>query len=429
MSRASAARHAHVGHQRCRAPAPAGARSSAPASPGRSAPGRRCSCAGRRRPATGRASPRGAGDVGNRMAAAALVLCEQPLAALRVGLRDDGVAAGVRVGAAAVVGRAISAAGRRRPGPRPGRTTARSTAGEGGGRALGGCAGGKRARLDAAGNAICLESAAHGAGGARRRRAARPRQRRPSSSGAAASTCRRRRRISASSSACSVWRCSARSRCAPPSSRRRRSTTPARRARRGLLSRPLRAVPWRARRVARRRRQHAAVPDSLIGAARHWRTRELYWLTRYGIKMSGMPAWEFRLGESDLWAVVAFLERLPMLSTADYAADFTAVAGDRAPRRRRPAARAAAPRRRSTGGGSCRAPSRRRQPAAAPVLLHRLPFDPRRAGAGHARRPGARGLRTPRARRRAPRQHARQRRRLDPLAARIDPGTAMPDSA
>ena len=71
------------------------------------------------------------------------------------------------------------------------------------------------------------------------------------------------------------------------------------------------------------------VPDSLIGAARHWRTRELYWLTRYGIKMSGMPAWEFRLGESDLWAVVAFLERLPTLSTADYAADVAAVAGDR----------------------------------------------------------------------------------------------------
>ena len=62
------------------------------------------------------------------------------------------------------------------------------------------------------------------------------------------------------------------------------------------------------------------LPSALIDAAGDWKTRELYWITRYGIKMSGMPAWEFRLGEDDLWAVVGFLKLLPTLSTPDYAA-------------------------------------------------------------------------------------------------------------
>ncbi len=42
-------------------------------------------------------------------------------------------------------------------------------------------------------------------------------------------------------------------------------------------------------------------------------------MTRHGIKMSGMPAWEFRLADEDLWAVVAFLQRLPDLTPQQYA--------------------------------------------------------------------------------------------------------------
>lgn len=61
------------------------------------------------------------------------------------------------------------------------------------------------------------------------------------------------------------------------------------------------------------------VPGPLVDAGRHWRARELYWLTRYGIKMSGMPAWEYHLSEGDLWDVVAFLQRLPQLNAAGYA--------------------------------------------------------------------------------------------------------------
>jgi mono/diheme cytochrome c family protein len=61
------------------------------------------------------------------------------------------------------------------------------------------------------------------------------------------------------------------------------------------------------------------VPGPLVDAPQHWRARELYWVTRHGIRMSGMPAWEFRLGEEELWAVVAWVQHLPELSASDYA--------------------------------------------------------------------------------------------------------------
>lgn len=61
------------------------------------------------------------------------------------------------------------------------------------------------------------------------------------------------------------------------------------------------------------------LPGPLVDAGHRWRARELYWLTRNGIRMSGMPAWEFRLSEDDLWAVVAFVQALPALSPQRYA--------------------------------------------------------------------------------------------------------------
>ena len=61
------------------------------------------------------------------------------------------------------------------------------------------------------------------------------------------------------------------------------------------------------------------LPGPLVDARKNWRPRELYWLTRHGIKMSGMPAWDRRLTEAELWSVVAFMQRLPDLSAAQYA--------------------------------------------------------------------------------------------------------------
>jgi mono/diheme cytochrome c family protein len=60
------------------------------------------------------------------------------------------------------------------------------------------------------------------------------------------------------------------------------------------------------------------VPANLAHTARNWRPSELYWVVKHGIKMSGMPAWKFRLPEDDLWAIVAFLQELPKLSPLQY---------------------------------------------------------------------------------------------------------------
>jgi cytochrome c1 len=61
------------------------------------------------------------------------------------------------------------------------------------------------------------------------------------------------------------------------------------------------------------------LPGPLVDARRHWRPRELYWLTRHGIKMSGMPAWEYRLTDAQLWELVAFMQVLPDLPASEYA--------------------------------------------------------------------------------------------------------------
>ena len=60
------------------------------------------------------------------------------------------------------------------------------------------------------------------------------------------------------------------------------------------------------------------LPGPLVDAALRWRPQELYLITRNGIKMSGMPAWQHRLPDRALWALVAFMQRLPTLSAAEF---------------------------------------------------------------------------------------------------------------
>jgi mono/diheme cytochrome c family protein len=58
----------------------------------------------------------------------------------------------------------------------------------------------------------------------------------------------------------------------------------------------------------------------MIQVAREWPAKEIFWVVRNGIKMTAMPAWRFRMTDSELWDVVAFAEMLPKLSPADYQA-------------------------------------------------------------------------------------------------------------
>ncbi len=60
-------------------------------------------------------------------------------------------------------------------------------------------------------------------------------------------------------------------------------------------------------------------PD-LAESAAHMTPAELFWVTKNGIKMTGMPAWGATHDDSALWPVVAFMTQLPGLDEAGYEA-------------------------------------------------------------------------------------------------------------
>jgi mono/diheme cytochrome c family protein len=62
------------------------------------------------------------------------------------------------------------------------------------------------------------------------------------------------------------------------------------------------------------------IPSNLAQSARDWPAAWLYEVTKKGVRMTGMPAWEFRLSEESLWSTVAFLKTLPSLTADRYRA-------------------------------------------------------------------------------------------------------------
>lgn len=61
-------------------------------------------------------------------------------------------------------------------------------------------------------------------------------------------------------------------------------------------------------------------PANLAHTAREWPAGDIFWTIKNGIKMTGMPAFEFRMTHDELWATVAFLKQLPRISPQEYEA-------------------------------------------------------------------------------------------------------------
>jgi cytochrome c553 len=59
-------------------------------------------------------------------------------------------------------------------------------------------------------------------------------------------------------------------------------------------------------------------PPDLAMIVAEWQPRELFWIVKHGIKFTGMPAWPAAERDDEVWAVVAFLLRLPSLTPDDY---------------------------------------------------------------------------------------------------------------
>ena len=52
--------------------------------------------------------------------------------------------------------------------------------------------------------------------------------------------------------------------------------------------------------------------------AEEWSAAEKFWITKHGIMMTGMPSWGVTHSDEEIWAIVAFLQKLPELSEAEY---------------------------------------------------------------------------------------------------------------
>lgn len=67
-------------------------------------------------------------------------------------------------------------------------------------------------------------------------------------------------------------------------------------------------------------------PD-LAETAAHMNSAELFWVTKHGIKMTGMPAWGATHDDDALWPVVAFMTLLPELDADAYQALLASATG------------------------------------------------------------------------------------------------------
>ena len=58
-------------------------------------------------------------------------------------------------------------------------------------------------------------------------------------------------------------------------------------------------------------------PPDLARASERYTLAELFWILKHGIKMTGMPSWSDH-SDDELWATVAFIEKLPGMTPEEY---------------------------------------------------------------------------------------------------------------
>jgi len=60
------------------------------------------------------------------------------------------------------------------------------------------------------------------------------------------------------------------------------------------------------------------MPPNLTREGGRLRPAKTYWIIKHGIRMTAMPAWGRTHDDRALWALTAFVEKLPTLSAGDY---------------------------------------------------------------------------------------------------------------
>ena len=59
-------------------------------------------------------------------------------------------------------------------------------------------------------------------------------------------------------------------------------------------------------------------PPELSEEAEEWSPAELFWITKHGIKLAGMPAFGPTHSDEQLWGIVHIVRRLPETTPAEY---------------------------------------------------------------------------------------------------------------
>jgi cytochrome c553 len=59
-------------------------------------------------------------------------------------------------------------------------------------------------------------------------------------------------------------------------------------------------------------------PPELAPLLARWTPQQLFSIVKYGIKFTGMPAWPVQQRDDEVWAMVAFLRRMPQLDAVAY---------------------------------------------------------------------------------------------------------------
>ena len=60
-------------------------------------------------------------------------------------------------------------------------------------------------------------------------------------------------------------------------------------------------------------------PPRLERAAQEWTDGELFWITKHGIRLAGMPAFGPTHTDEEIWGIVGFIRELEGMTEADYA--------------------------------------------------------------------------------------------------------------
>lgn len=62
------------------------------------------------------------------------------------------------------------------------------------------------------------------------------------------------------------------------------------------------------------------LPTNLAQDGREWPANELFWVIKHGVRLTAMPAWEFRLTDGQIVDLTAFLKNMASMTPAQYQA-------------------------------------------------------------------------------------------------------------